>query len=403
MKHFAHHERLRLRRPQALESTMRFLAGVDQNSQTTRVPGSGLARFSMPGFGLLAFCLLAGTATPAMLRAQEPAPPSASPVAASSPVAGSSQASGPTLQPSPAVQMRSLEPSADEEYTLGGGDEITVEVPGHPELSGKHTVGPDGRITLPTAGTVNLGGLSREQASSAIEKAYDTYYRSASASVSIDKYGSNRVMVTGAVQHQGYVYFQQTPTLLDAITQAGLVEPSATRPGSSGASAAARTTTLPQECTIYEQSGDKQIVATVDLHKLLTNSSGMSDLRLRRNAMIFVPNPHDRFVSVMGEVLHTGPVELTSDMNLPSVIAAAGGLSEHAGNNPNIAIVDPATKKTRYVRYDELITAEGMNEVALHPGELVIVPKARLAKVGYVFQQVAPITGLAGIFAVTMF
>ena len=311
----------------------------------------------------------------------------------------------PALQTSPFLQMKQLEPSEDEEYTLGGGDEISVEVPGHPELSGKHTVGPDGRITLPTAGTVNLNGLSREQASKAVESAYGNFYRNVTASVGIEKYGSNRVMVTGAVLHQGYVYFQQTPTLLDAITQAGLAEPTAVHAGVQATSATGKPapSVLPQECTVYETSNGKQMVVTVNLRQMLTSSNAMSDLRLRRNAVIYVPNPRDRFVSVLGEVMHSGPVQLTDELNLPAIIAAAGGISEHAGNNPNIAIVDPTTRRTRYIRYNDMLTPSQMNEVAIQPGDLIVVPKAGLAKIGYVFQQVSPLTGLAGILAVTAF
>lgn len=60
------------------------------------------------------------------------------------------------LQPSPAAQLKALEPSAEEPYTLGGGDELSLECAGRAELSGKHVVGPDGRITLPVAGTSTL-------------------------------------------------------------------------------------------------------------------------------------------------------------------------------------------------------------------------------------------------------
>ena len=333
---------------------------------------------------------------------------SSMPLAAPSPTPGNSQgepsSGGPNLQMSPTLQMKSLEPAEDEEYTLGGGDEISVEVPGHPELSGKHTVGPDGRITLPTAGTVNLNDLSREQASRAVEAAYGNYYRNVTASIGIEKYGSNRVMVTGAVLHQGYVYFQQTPTLLDAITQAGLAEPTALHTGVQTATTGRPASTLmPQECTVYETSGGKQMVVTVNLRKMLTSNNAMADLRLRRNAVIYVPNPRDRFVSVLGEVAHSGPVQLTDEINLPTLIAAAGGITDHAGNNPNIAVVDPTTRKTRYIRYKDMLTPNQMNEVSLQPGDLIVVPKAGLAKVGSVFQEVSPITGLAGILAVTAF
>ena len=78
-------------------------------------------------------------------RAQDPAPAPVTAAPASAP-------NTPTLTPSPMAQLKSLEPPSDEEYQLGGGDELTLEFAGRPEISGKHVVGPDGRITLPSGG-----------------------------------------------------------------------------------------------------------------------------------------------------------------------------------------------------------------------------------------------------------
>ena len=345
----------------------------------------------------------------AQSTAQTASPSAASPAASSAVPSAQPQAApaDPVLRQNPTVALKSLEPAEDEEYTLGGGDEISVEVAGHPELSGKHVVGPDGRITLPTAGVVNLYGLTREQSSDAVLKAYSQYYRDPSVSVGIDKYGSNRVMVTGAVQKQGYVYFQQTPTLLDAITQAGLLQATgpATAAGGTSTTSTGKSSPamMPQECKVYEGSGENQKVVTVNLHTLMTSGNGLADIRLRRNAVVYVENPRDRFVSVLGEVTHPGPVQLTDELNLPEIIGVAGGLTEKSGNNPLIAIVDPATQKVRYIRYKEAISPGGMNEVKLQPGDLIVVPRSGLAKMGYTFQQISPITGLATIFAVGAF
>jgi polysaccharide export outer membrane protein len=348
---------------------------------------------ALPGLFLIGICVFG-----AGLQAQVPASPATQTTAAPAD-------SVPTLQPSPTIQLRSLEPAEDEEYTLGGGDELTVSVAGHPELSGKQMVGPDGRVTLPTAGTVNLNGLTREQADAALVKALSVYYRDPAVTISIDKYGSNRVMVTGAVQKQGYVYFQQTPTLLDAITQAGLLQSTgpAGAASNSGTTAKQSAAMMPQECKVYEGTGDDQKVVTVNIGKLMNSANGLANLRLRRNAVVYVENPRDRFVSVLGEVMRPGPVVLSDELNLAEIIGLAGGLTEKSGGNPNIAVVDPTTRKIRYIRYKDAISPNGMNEVALLPGELIVVPKAGLAKAGYVFQQLGPITGLASIFAIAAF
>ncbi len=303
---------------------------------------------------------------------------SATPVHAQQKPASMTHTTVPALQPSPTAQLRSMEPAADEEYQLGGGDELTLECAGRPELSGKHILGPDGRVTLPLAGPVTLAGLTREQAAAAIVTALSPYYNNLAVTVRIDKYGSNRVLLLGYVQHPGIMYFDQTPTLLEAITRAGLITPADKKDGDS----------VPDRCAIYR--GNQQVV-WVDVKGLLESGNPLADMRLRRNDVVFVPNDSDRFVSVLGEVQHPGAMQLRRTSTLPSIIADAGGLTERA-NNPNIEIVDPATGKTRYIHFKDLLSPSGALEVTLHPGEVIYVPRSGLSRVGYALQQLTPLT-----------
>ncbi len=64
----------------------------------------------------------------------------------------------PQLKLNPLETLRNFEPSANEEYRLGRGDEITVDFAGRTDLTAKLVVGPDGRITLPLAGDLMLAG-----------------------------------------------------------------------------------------------------------------------------------------------------------------------------------------------------------------------------------------------------
>ena len=49
-------------------------------------------------------------------------------------------------------------------YRLGTGDRIFLDVAARTELSGEHRIGPDGRFTLPFAGSLEVAGLTREAA-----------------------------------------------------------------------------------------------------------------------------------------------------------------------------------------------------------------------------------------------
>ena len=304
----------------------------------------------------------------------------------------------PQLTPNPMSQLKAFQPEENEEYTLGGGDEISIQVAGRPELSSKDVVGPDGRISLPTVGTLDLSNLTREQATDAVNKAYDQYYNTISASVSIDKYGSNRVLIVGAVEHPGVLLFDQTPTLLEAVTRAGMQQ-QITTTGKAATPGQSATDSIPELCTIYRQTPDGQKIFNVHLRDMLASGNPLADLRLRRNDKIVVIDPREQFVSVLGEVKTPGPVVLTHTSTLPSVLAQAGGLTENAGGNAQIAIIDPITQKPRIVKFKDLLTPQGINEVALKPGEVIYVPKSGLAKMGFLFQQLSPLTSMMSIAA----
>ena len=55
-----------------------------------------------------------------------------------------------------AQTLEEFEGGAPRIYTMGPGDQITVTVWTHEDPSGKHIIGPDGRISLPIVGSQEL-------------------------------------------------------------------------------------------------------------------------------------------------------------------------------------------------------------------------------------------------------
>jgi polysaccharide biosynthesis/export protein len=303
---------------------------------------------------------------------------------------GNQNLGDPQLSLSPSKILQNLEPAAGEEYTIGPGDEISLDFPGRPELAGPKVVGPDGRITLPLAGAIGVADRTRSQVASVIVSALAPYYKNLTVTVSVDKYSSNRIVVLGNVQHPGVLYFDDTPTLLDVIARAGLLAAAEGEPtGASAVRVAVATKGIPERCAIYR--GNDQVV-WVDLRAMLQSGNSMADLRLRRNDVVFVPAQQQVFVSVLGDVGHPGAVPLTPESTLTSVLAQSGGPSEGASNN--IQVIQPSTGKTSTVSFKNLLTVRGADEVQLHAGDVVFVPYGGLEKFTYVFQRVSPIASM---------
>ena len=135
----------------------------------------------------------------------------------------SDNSADPKLKLSPTASLRIFEPPVDEEYTLGAGDEISIQFAGRPELASKDVIGPDGRITLPLAGPIEIANLTREAAGEKVVAALSTYYtNNLAATVEVLKYGSNHVTLLGNVKNPGIIDFDQTPTLLEVLSKGGI-------------------------------------------------------------------------------------------------------------------------------------------------------------------------------------
>jgi polysaccharide export outer membrane protein len=297
-----------------------------------------------------------------------------------------SQAPNPQLKPNPLDALRKFEPAADEEYQLGRGDEIQIDFTGRPDLQAKLIIGPDGRVTLPLAGELLLAGESRSAAAKNIETALSAYYSNLSVLVTVTKYTANRVLVLGAVDHPGPVVFDGAPTLLEAITRGGLplVGP-LKRPQ------------IPDQCAIYRGSDQ---VMWVQLRQLVDSGNALADIRLRRDDVVYVPDPSDRFVSVMGEVNHPGAVELASNSTVASILAGAGGITDKAGRTPHVQIVDTKNGTSRTIEFKDLLNPAKSLEITLHPGDIVYVPVSGFYRATYFLERISPLTTLATLAAV---
>jgi len=292
------------------------------------------------------------------------------------------QSGDPQLKVSPLKALEKFEPAANEEYELGAGDEISLDFPGRPELGGKKVVGPDGRITVSLVGPIHVADKTRAEVAKMVVDALSAYYKDITVTVNVDKYGSNRIVIIGNVQHPGVLYFDTTPTLLDVIARGGLL---ASPSGGASGGLAVRDA-IPARCAIYR--GNDQVV-WVDLRELLQSGNSMADLRLRRNDIVFVPSQQEVFVSVLGSVTHPGAIALTPESTMASILAQAGGLAE--GASSRIQVIQPSTGKTSTVTFKSLLTLKGTDEVRLHAGDVVYVPASGFYKSTYVIQRLSPV------------
>ncbi|RZW21033.1 MAG: sugar ABC transporter substrate-binding protein [Desulfobulbaceae bacterium] len=112
-----------------------------------------------------------------------------------------------------------------EDYKIGVEDQVQVNVWGNPDLSVEVPVRPDGKISMPLIGDIQVGGLTPAEVSESIRAKLSTYMRDPNVTVLLTQLRSHeylsRVRVTGAVNQPSSVPFLQGMTVLDAVLAAG--------------------------------------------------------------------------------------------------------------------------------------------------------------------------------------
>jgi polysaccharide export outer membrane protein len=300
----------------------------------------------------------------------------------------SSQAQLPS-PPSPgaAASLQAFEGTGDEEYRLGAGDQISITVVGHAEATGKQLVGPDGIVTLPYVGAVRVSDLTRGEAAKAITQALTPYYENPSVVVGVDVYSSNNILILGAVARPGLMQLDGPATLLSVISRAGMVPEIST-------AIAGKPTVVPERVAVFR--GNQNIMWT-DFKQLLENADPRLQTRLRKNDVVYVPSPHERYVSVFGEVLHPGLVDLQNGSTLVQLLAESGGiLSDRAGRYPKIQIIHEFTGSIQTVDYADILHSKKI-ELKLEDGDIIYVPQSKFERVAVTFTKISPLISIATI------
>jgi polysaccharide export outer membrane protein len=112
-----------------------------------------------------------------------------------------------------------------DEYRIGVGDSLAVNVWRNEDLSVQVPVRPDGKISVPLAGDVDVGNKTPEEVSEEIAKTLGVYIRDPYVTVIVTNMGSDqyrsRVRVTGAVNAPLSAPYRQGMTVLDVVLEAG--------------------------------------------------------------------------------------------------------------------------------------------------------------------------------------
>lgn len=112
-----------------------------------------------------------------------------------------------------------------EEYLMGVGDQLTINVWRNPELSVAVPIRPDGRISTPLVGDIQAAGLSPEALAEVLKQKLSQFVRTPEVTVIVVSPRSteylDRVRVVGAVTMPKSVQYREGMTVIDLILESG--------------------------------------------------------------------------------------------------------------------------------------------------------------------------------------
>jgi polysaccharide export outer membrane protein len=113
------------------------------------------------------------------------------------------------------------------EFVFGPGDVLRVFVWRHEDLTMDITIAPDGAISYPLVGRLQVSGMTLEQIRLTLQNAVAQYYVDAQVTVNIMTVNSAHAMVFGEVRSPSVLSLSQDMTMLEALVRTGGINPDA--------------------------------------------------------------------------------------------------------------------------------------------------------------------------------
>ena len=234
-----------------------------------------------------------------------------------------------------------------ENYIVGTGDELIIDVWGAAENSFSQKIDNQGNINLNMIGKIRVGGLNFNEVKTKINSALRQIYSGISASegsynkvytsVSIGNVRTVKVNIIGEVQVPGTYSLNALSTLLNALYACG----GPTETGSF------------RDIQLI-RNGNK--IATFDVYNFLLKGSQEGNLNLNDQDIIIVP-PYKNQVEVKGNVKREGFYEIKDNENLATLIDFFGGFKANAyKDNLVIERIVGAKREVKEVSYSQANT-----------------------------------------------
>lgn len=195
-------------------------------------------------------------------------------------------------------------------YVLGAGDAVNIDIYGASQKSENLTVTPDGYVVIEDFGPIQVAGLTVEQAQRKVRQQLGGRYSSSQIMLTVGQTRTITVNVMGEVKTPGSFTLSAFATVFHALYMAG-------GPSDIG--------TL-RNIKVYRNN---RLVTTVDVYDYILNGNLKGNVRLADNDVITV-GTYDCMVNVGGKVKRPMYYEMKRDESMKSLLNYAGDFASDA-------------------------------------------------------------------------
>jgi len=264
---------------------------------------------------------------------------------------------------------RSACAEAADEYKVGIGDVLDASILQPEKLTTTLTVSPDGMISFPYIGNVEVKNMTLSQIQKNIEeKLADGYMKYPLVSVSLKESRSRRFFVYGDVIRPGGYPLEDGITVLKAISVAGCFSKGNPGPGA--------------EIKILRPKGEVGAVQTinVDVKQVFAGSTDADIKILPEDTIMVTIAPPEKFC-VYGDVIRPGVFTMEENTTLLKAVSVAGGFSKtNPGPGAEVKILRPNPKggavQTINVNVDQVFAGSSEADVKILPEDTIMVTVA---------------------------
>lgn len=195
-------------------------------------------------------------------------------------------------------------------YVLGPGDQLIIDVYGDTQKSEQLTVSPDGDVNVPEYGPVHVAGLSVSAAQNKVRSSLGTYYESSNIKVTVGQTRTILVNVMGEVKAPGTYSLSAFATVFHALYMAGGISDLGTL----------------RNIKVFRQG--KQI-SSVDVYEFILNGRLAGNVRLQDNDVVQV-GTYESIVDITGRVKRPMAYELRKNESLATLLKYSGSFANDA-------------------------------------------------------------------------